>query len=61
MPLRDAFAVLFFVSVGMLFNPMILLQEPLTVLATFLVIVFGKSVAAYLIVRASAIRTAPHW
>ncbi|HBO5219279.1 TPA: cation:proton antiporter [Pseudomonas aeruginosa] len=52
LPLRDAFAVLFFVSVGMLFNPMILLQEPLTVLATFLVIVFGKSVAAYLIVRA---------
>lgn len=49
LPLRDAFAVLFFVSVGMLFNPMILLQEPLTVLATFLVIVFGKSVAAYLI------------
>ncbi|MDO2033951.1 cation:proton antiporter, partial [Escherichia coli] len=46
LPLRDAFAVLFFVSVGMLFNPMILLQEPLTVLATFLVIVFGKSVAA---------------
>ncbi|MBN0911535.1 cation:proton antiporter, partial [Pseudomonas aeruginosa] len=32
LPLRDAFAVLFFVSVGMLFNPMILLQEPLTVL-----------------------------
>lgn len=52
LPLRDAFAVLFFVSVGMLFNPMILLQEPLTVLATFLVIVFGKSLAAYLIVRA---------
>ncbi|MGP8713378.1 YbaL family putative K(+) efflux transporter [Pseudomonas aeruginosa] len=52
LPLRDAFAVLFFVSVGMLFNPMILLQEPLTVLATFLVIVFGKSVAVYLIVRA---------
>ncbi|MEG6624303.1 cation:proton antiporter, partial [Pseudomonas aeruginosa] len=49
LPLRDAVAVLFFVSVGMLFNPMILVQEPLTVLATFLVIVFGKSVAAYLI------------
>lgn len=51
LPLRDAFAVLFFVSVGMLFNPAILVQEPLPVLATFLVIVFGKSVAAYIIVR----------
>lgn len=52
LPLRDAFAVLFFVSVGMLFDPMILLQRPLEVLATFLIIVFGKSVAAYAIVRA---------
>lgn len=51
LPLRDAFAVLFFVSVGMLFNPAILIHEPLPVLATFLVIVFGKSVAAYAIVR----------
>lgn len=51
LPLRDAFAVLFFVSVGMLFNPTILIHEPLPVLATFLVIVFGKSLAAYLIVR----------
>lgn len=51
LPLRDAFAVLFFVSVGMLFNPAILIQEPLPVLATFLVIVVGKSVAAYVIVR----------
>ncbi|WP_152227659.1 YbaL family putative K(+) efflux transporter [Pseudomonas sp. SCB32] len=51
LPLRDAFAVLFFVSVGMLFNPAILIHEPLPVLATFLVIVFGKSVAAYVIVR----------
>lgn len=52
LPLRDAFAVLFFVSVGMLFDPMILVQRPLEVLATFLIIVFGKSVAAYAIVRA---------
>ncbi|WP_371370236.1 YbaL family putative K(+) efflux transporter [Pseudomonas sp. QL9] len=51
LPLRDAFAVLFFVSVGMLFNPAILIHEPLPVLATFLVIVFGKSIAAYFIVR----------
>lgn len=51
LPMRDAFAVLFFVSVGMLFNPAILLDAPLAVLATVLVIVFGKSVAAYAIVR----------
>jgi CPA2 family monovalent cation:H+ antiporter-2 len=52
LPLRDAFAVLFFVSVGMLFNPVVLLEQPLVVLATFLIIVGGKSIAAYLIVRA---------
>lgn len=52
LPLRDAFAVLFFVSVGMLFDPMILVERPLEVLATFLIIVFGKSAAAYMIVRA---------
>ena len=51
LPLRDAFAVLFFVSVGMLFDPLILIREPLPVLATLLIIVFGKSIAAYLIVR----------
>ncbi|MGE8359697.1 YbaL family putative K(+) efflux transporter [Pseudomonas sp.] len=52
LPLRDAFAVLFFVSVGMLFNPAILLEKPLLVLGTFLVIVVGKSLAAMLIVLA---------
>ena len=52
LPLRDAFAVLFFVSVGMLFNPTILLEHPLQVLATFLIIVLGKSFAAWAIVRA---------
>ncbi|WP_102958377.1 cation:proton antiporter [Mangrovicella endophytica] len=51
LPLRDAFAVLFFVSVGMLFDPGILLREPLPVLATLAIIVLGKSAAAYLIVR----------
>ncbi|MBB5392845.1 MULTISPECIES: YbaL family putative K(+) efflux transporter [unclassified Herbaspirillum] len=51
LPLRDAFAVLFFVSVGMLFDPSILLREPLLVLATVLIIVVGKSLAALLIVR----------
>ena len=52
LPMRDAFAVLFFVSVGMLFDPRILIEHPLQVLATTLIIVFGKSVAAYAIVRA---------
>ncbi|ODU51452.1 MAG: cation:proton antiport protein [Lysobacteraceae bacterium SCN 69-48] len=52
LPMRDAFAVLFFVSVGMLFDPGILIEHPLQVLATTLIIVFGKSIAAYAIVRA---------
>jgi monovalent cation:H+ antiporter-2, CPA2 family len=52
LPMRDAFAVLFFVSVGMLFDPNILIQHPWQVLATTLIIVFGKSAAAYVIVRA---------
>ncbi|WP_137126407.1 YbaL family putative K(+) efflux transporter [Roseomonas sp. HF4] len=51
LPLRDAFAVLFFVSVGMLFDPGVLLRDPLGVVATVLIIVVGKSVAAYGIVR----------
>jgi len=52
LPMRDAFAVLFFVSVGMLFDPNIVVEHPLQVLATTLIIVFGKSAAAYVIVRA---------
>ncbi|MBS0054259.1 YbaL family putative K(+) efflux transporter [Yersinia sp. Marseille-Q3913] len=51
LPLRDAFAVLFFVSVGMLFDPMILLREPLAVLASLAIIIFGKSVIAFALVR----------
>ena len=51
LPLRDAFAVLFFVSVGMLVDPMIVVREPFPVLATLLIIVVGKSLAAYGIVR----------
>jgi CPA2 family monovalent cation:H+ antiporter-2 len=51
MPLRDAFAVLFFVSVGMLFDPNILVTSPLSVVAAVLIVVFGKSIAAFLIVR----------
>ncbi|RRW39792.1 Kef family K(+) transporter [Pseudomonas luteola] len=49
LPLRDAFSVLFFVSVGMLFDPMILVQEPLHVLAVVAIIVLGKSLAALII------------
>lgn len=52
LPLRDAFAVLFFVSVGMLFNPAIILEAPLALFGTVLIIVFVKSLAAYYIVRA---------
>jgi CPA2 family monovalent cation:H+ antiporter-2 len=50
LPLRDAFAVLFFVSVGMLFDPMSVVRDPLPVLATLFIILIGKSVAAFLIV-----------
>ena len=52
LPLRDAFAVLFFVSVGMLVDPAIVLREPLPVLAVVFIIVIGKSLAAFLIVLA---------
>ena len=51
LPLRDAFAVLFFVSVGMLFNPGIVAEAPLALLATVLIILVAKSIAAYLVVR----------
>jgi CPA2 family monovalent cation:H+ antiporter-2 len=52
LPLRDAFAVLFFVSVGMLFDPGILVESPIPLLATVAIIVIGKSIAAFLIVLA---------
>lgn len=52
LPLRDAFAVLFFVSVGMLFDPSVVVEAPLAVLATVAIIVFGKSIAAFVIVIA---------
>jgi len=51
LPLRDAFAVLFFVSVGMLFDPWILVRDPLPMLGGLFIILIGKSVAAFLIVR----------
>ncbi|MFN5483246.1 MAG: YbaL family putative K(+) efflux transporter [Bradyrhizobium sp.] len=50
LPLRDAFAVLFFVSVGMLFDPLSVVREPWPFAATLFVIVVGKSLAALLIV-----------
>src|SRR3546814_573424 len=52
LPLRDAFAVLFFVSVGMLFDPKVIVEHPLPVIATVAIIVIGKSLAAYALVRA---------
>jgi len=52
LPLRDAFSVLFFVSVGMLFDPQMLIEEPLHVLAVVGIILLGKSVAAFVIVLA---------
>ncbi|KTD04959.1 cation:proton antiporter [Fluoribacter gormanii] len=52
LPLRDAFAVLFFVSVGMLFNPAVLVKQPLQVLTVVGIIVIGKSIAAFIIVLA---------
>ncbi|MYM80407.1 Kef family K(+) transporter [Duganella sp. FT50W] len=50
LPLRDAFAVLFFVSVGMLFEPSVLTEQPLKLLAVVAIVVVGKSVAAFLLV-----------
>ena len=52
LPLQDAFAVLFFVSVGMLFDPSILWRHPLGVLSVLAVILVGKSLAAFAIVLA---------
>ena len=52
LPLRDAFAVLFFVSVGMLFDPATVIRNPWPLAATLFVILVGKSVAAFLIVIA---------
>jgi CPA2 family monovalent cation:H+ antiporter-2 len=51
-PLQDAFAVLFFVAVGMLFDPSILVRQPLALLAVILIVVVGKSLAALGIVLA---------
>lgn len=50
LPFQDAFAVLFFVAVGMLFNPDILVEQPLNVLLVVLIITVGKSLVALFIV-----------
>jgi len=52
LPLQDAFSVLFFVSVGMLFDPSILADKPLELLTIVLIVMVGKSIAAFLIVIA---------
>ncbi|WP_257744649.1 cation:proton antiporter [Burkholderia glumae] len=52
LPLRDAFSVLFFISVGMLFDPAILVEQPLHVLEVALVVVVGKTLAAVALVLA---------
>ena len=52
LPLKDAFAVLFFVSVGMLFDPTVLVREPVAVLSVLAIIMVGKSLAAFVIVLA---------
>ena len=50
LPMQDAFSVLFFVAVGMLFDPMILVREPVEVLAVVLIVMVGKSIGAFAIV-----------
>ena len=51
LPLRDAFAVLFFVSVGMLFNPTVIISHPLSLLATLLIVTLGKAAVAFATMR----------
>lgn len=60
LPLQDAFAVMFFVSVGMLFDPWVIVQQPLQLLGVMFIILVGKSMAAFAIVLAFgyAVRTA---
>ena len=50
LPLRDAFSVLFFVSVGMLFDPNVLVRQPLQVFVVVAIIIIGKSLAAFFLV-----------
>jgi len=57
LPLRDAFAVLFFVSVGMLFNPQVLINQPFALLGALAVIVIGTPMTAFLLLRLLGERT----
>jgi CPA2 family monovalent cation:H+ antiporter-2 len=52
LPLRDTFAVLFFVAVGMLFDPFVIVRQPLAVAAIVAVVIFGKAILAYVLMRA---------
>ena len=52
LPLRDAFSVLFFVSVGMLFEPAVLVEQPVRVVSVVAIIIFGKTLAALALVIA---------
>jgi len=61
LPLRDAFAVLFFVSVGMLFDPNILLRDPWAVLGVLFIVIVGKSVAALAITSAFKLDRQTSW
>ena len=61
LPLRDAFAVLFFVSVGMLFDPHVLVDRPWAVLATLAVIVAGNGLAAFAAARLLGQPAATAW
>lgn len=60
LPLQDAFAVMFFVSVGMLFDPSVIVRQPLELVGVMFIILIGKSLAAFAIVLAFgyALRTA---
>lgn len=60
LPLRDAFAVLFFVSVGMLFDPTIIVREPWLLVLTVLLIMIGKTViaAGFVLLSGYSLRTA---
>ena len=52
LPLRDAFSVLFFISVGMLFEPAVVMDEPIHLIVVIAIIMLGKSIAAFLLVLA---------
>ena len=51
LPLRDIFAVLFFISVGLIFNPYIITQEPILVFITTILVIFGKGIIAFIIMK----------